>query len=374
MKILQVCPYFYPHIGGVESHVLSLSKALVGNGHEVVVYTAKYEKDMKENDVVEGVSVRRVKTYVNLLTTPIFPSVKKILLKEKADVVHAHTPPPFAEYYAARACKRSGIPFIITYHCDPEIPNILSYPITNIYRRTFGHYALLHTKKIVVHTKTYSATSRALWKFEPVIIPSAIDIERFKPENDGKIVREKHGLGDKKVVLYVGRFKYHKGLDHLIEAASKLDKDISYVLVGEGDFLGSMKKMIKKFGLEEQFVFPGHVPRAILPNYYAAADVFVLPSVMRLEAFGLVIVEAMATGKPVVVSDIPGVREVISDKVHGFLAEPANADDLSKKLKTVLDDPKLRRKFGRAGRKKVEDAFNWEHVLHNMVELYESVL
>jgi glycosyltransferase involved in cell wall biosynthesis len=373
MKIIQVCPYFYPHVGGIESHVLSLSKALIERGHEVAVFTSRYDKHLSENEVIEGIEVNRVKPALNLFTTPLIPNVKKKLLKAKGDVVHAHLPPPFAEYYASRACKRTKIPFVITYHCDPEIPNILSRPLTNIYRRTFGYYALIHSNKIIVHTQTYSATSRALWTFEPEIIPSAIDINRFHPDNDGSKVREKHHLKDKKIVLYVGRFVYHKGLEHLIEASTQLDKDVYYILVGSGEYLKTMKKLISKYHTEKQFVFPGYVPSEILPQYYAAADVLVLPSVLRLEAFGLVIVEAMASGKPVVISDIPGVREVISDNIHGFLAEPANPNDLALKLKRLLDDQNLRIKFGRAGRKKVEKAFNWDSVVKNVEKVYKSV-
>ncbi|UCH90124.1 MAG: glycosyltransferase family 4 protein, partial [Thermoplasmata archaeon] len=373
MKIIQVCPYFYPHIGGVESHVLSLSKALVGKDHKVAVYTSKYENNLKDHEVIDNIEIHRIKTAMNLFTTPIFPKVKKILKKEEADVIHAHTPPPFAEYYVSRACKRTKIPFVVTYHCDPEIPNILSTPITGIYRRTFGYYALIHTDKIIVHTETYGATSRAIWKFDPVIIPSAIDINRFRPDNDGSVVRKKHGLEGKKVVLYVGRFKYHKGLEYLVEAATKLDKDTYFILVGSGDYYSTLKKLIIKNDLQDRFIFPGHVSADLLTKYYAAADVFALPSVLRLEAFGLVIVEAMATGKPVVISDIPGVREVIEDNVHGYLVEPANSSDLAEKLEILLKDPKLCKKIGRAGRKKVEESFNWDKVVKNILDVYESI-
>lgn len=373
MKILQICPYFYPHIGGVESHVLSLSYALTTRGHEVGVYTAKYDPHLPDKEVIEGITVHRVKPVIDIFTTPIIPKVKKILKKESADVIHSHTPPPFIEYYASRACKRTRIPYVITYHCDPEIPNLLSRPLTNIYRRTFGYYALIHSNKIIVHTQTYSATSRALWKFDPVIIPSAINIKRFHPDNDGSEVRKIHKIGDNKIVLFVGRFRYHKGLEHLIEAAAKMNKDYRYILVGSGDHIKNLKSLIGKFKLEEQFIFPGHVSPELLPKYYAAADLFVLPSVMRLEAFGLVIVEAMASGTPVVISDIPGVREVIADKEHGYLAEPANPIDLAKKINKILENPDLQKKFGRAGRKKVEESFDWNKVIKNIEDVYKSV-
>ena len=104
MRIAQVAPYFTPHIGGVESHVLELSRELVRRGHEVTVLTSLLE-DTKESESIDGIRVRRVKQLANIFTTPITPALKKISTEE-FDLVHAHTPPPLSSYYIAKACKR----------------------------------------------------------------------------------------------------------------------------------------------------------------------------------------------------------------------------------------------------------------------------
>ena len=134
-----------------------------------------------------------------------------------------------------------------------------------------------------------------------------------------------------------------------------------------------MKRFAGTMGVADRIRFLGRVSEENLPRVYAACDVFVLPSVSRLEAFGIVALEAMATGKPVVVADIPGVREVIEDGREGLLADPVNAQDLAEKIQRVLSDPEARRTMGRRGREKVLDSFSIERVTDQIEALYRSV-
>jgi len=128
------------------------------------------------------------------------------------------------------------------------------------------------------------------------------------------------------------------------------------------------------FGVEDRILFPGKIAYRDLPEFYAACDVFVLPSVSRLEAFGIVALEAMATAKPVVVTDIPGVREVVTDGVEGLLADPVHPEDLAAKIRTLLADPDRRVEMGRRGRDKVESRFRIDQVAIAVERLYEEVL
>jgi len=123
----------------------------------------------------------------------------------------------------------------------------------------------------------------------------------------------------------------------------------------------------------DRVIFTGRVSRDDLPSYFAACDVFVLPSVSRLEAFGIVALEAMASGKPVVVSDIPGVREVITDGREGVLADPVNPEDLALKIRALLADDKKRAEMGRAGRATVEKTFSIESVADQVEAVYREV-
>lgn len=373
MRIAQVAPYFHPHIGGVESHVLNLSKGLVKNGHEVTVYTSLV-KGAKVNEIYEGISIRRVKPFKTLYTTPITPKLKKNIIQESHEVIHAHFPPPLASYYAFKASKKTKTPFVLTYHCDLELQGFPGKVIKAIYRITLGNSTLKNSDRIIVTTRTYAATSRDLWKFEPCVIPNAIDPTIFNPDIEKGQIMENHRLDESKIILYVGRLRYHKGLEYLIESAQYTEKNVKYLIVGGGEFKSKLKNLVHKRKLENRVIFAGEVPNSELPKYYAACDIFVLPSISRLEAFGIVGLEAMASGKPVIISDIPGVREVINDGVEGLLVEPMNAKDLAEKITQLLSDADLRKKMGENGRRKVNEDFTWDKVVRQVEEVYSEVV
>jgi len=225
----------------------------------------------------------------------------------------------------------------------------------------------------VVTTKTYAATSRAVWRHNPAVIPNAVDHHRFNPDVDPTPVREKLNFppGDP-IVLLVGRIVPHKGIEHFIEAAQYVP-DAHFLIAGDGSALPAMKRLATSFGVAHRTRFIGRVSEAGLPRVYAACDVFVLPSVSRLEAFGIVALEAMATAKPVVVADIPGVREVIDNGKDGLLADPVNPQDLAEKIRWLLADPAARRTMGERGREKVVSSFSIERVTDQIEALYRSV-
>jgi glycosyltransferase involved in cell wall biosynthesis len=373
MKIAQVAPHFYPHVGGVESHVLTLSERLVKNGHDVTVYTSNFD-NLKEKDTFSGIKIVRAKQIASIFATPITPKIKKAIASENHDVVHAHTPPPLTAYYAAKAVKRSKTPFVVTYHCDLELPKLIGKIATAIYQRTFSRYTFKRADKIIVHTKTYGATSRTLWNFEEAVIPSAVNPQRFSKDLDFSEIEKKHGLSGKKVVLFVGRLVGHKGIDYLIDSATLTPKDVCYIIVGSGPYLDKLKKRVRSKKVEKKMIFTGRVPFDDIPRYFAACDVFVLPSISRLEAFGLVILEAMASSKPVIVSNIPGVTEVVTEDVQGLHVEPMNSQDLAEKITTLLSDKQMQRRMGDAGRKKVEEEYTWDKVVGQIEEVYKDVL
>lgn len=372
MRIALVAPWFHPHVGGVESHVRALAAEFARRGHEVTVLTSNYAK-LPEREEMEGFTVERVKCLGVWLRTPITPALRRAITAGRFDVVHAHSPPPLSSYYAAAASERAHVPFVVTYHCDLEIPTVLGGALANLYQRTYGRGTVRRAAKLIVSTETYAATSRAIWRFSPEVIPNPVDFSRFRPDVDGAWVRARLNLrAEDRVVLLVARIVPHKGIEHLVEAAKHVP-DAMFVIVGDGPFLPEVRRLAAEFGVEDRVWFLGKVPFRDLPAYYASCDLFVLPSVSRLEAFGIVALEAMATAKPVVVSDIPGVREVVTDGVEGLLAEPVHPDDLAAKIRTLLDDPGLRRAMGLRGRQKVEQKFGIRQVADAVERVYRSV-
>jgi len=374
MKIVQVSPWFLPHLGGVESHVHSISTELARRGHEVEVLTSRQGKEVPEKETMDGFKVTRLKPFATLLRTPIVTRTKGALREMNADIFHAHSPPPLSAYYTSKVAAEKRAPFVLTYHCDIEIPGVFGLVIEEIYRRSLGTRTMRRANRIIVTTETYAATSRAIWKYSPVVIPNPVDYEFFRPDIDGSEVRSDLGLKKgQQIVLWVGRVVPHKGIENLVEA-SKYVENARFIIGGWGPHLPAIRRLAKSFDVEDRVIFSGRLARSELPRYYAACDVFVLPSVSRLEAFGIVALEAMSSGKPVVVTDMPGVREVVSDGVEGLLCEPLNAEDLAEKINRLLADPVLRSRMGRAGRKKVSAEFGIRRVVDKLEAVYKEVL
>lgn len=374
MRIAQVSSWFSPHFGGVETHVRSLSQELARRGHEVTVVTSRHDPSLPQEEAMDGFRVVRVRPRFIFMRTPITPRMRASLRDAAADIVHAHSPPPLASRYAGVVASERGIPYVVTYHCDVDLPSAFGSVVESVYRRSLGASTLRNAARVIVTTRTYAATSRAVWRYNPTVIPNAVDHRRFRPDVDGSRIRSTLSIPpDVPLVLLVGRIVPHKGIEHFVEAARYVP-EARFLIAGEGSLLEPMKRLAVSMGVSDRVRFVGRVSEARLPEIYAACDVFVLPSVSRLEAFGIVALEAMATGKPVIVADIPGVREMIVDGQDGLLADPVNSMDLAEKIRRLLGDPEARRAMGLRSREKVLASFGIERVTDQIEAVYRSVL
>ena len=319
MQILQVTPYFYPHFGGVESHVLGLAENLIKLGHEVEVVTSRYSR-MPEIEKYNGIKITRLPQWINMYNTPVVTAIQSFVRRNHADVVHVHSPPPFTERFAAKGAKESNKPLVVTHHCDLELKGFFGNFAVNIYQSMLGRYPLEIADKVISTTKSYAATSRSLWDINVEVVPNAVDVDRFHPNNEGEHIKDKYAKENEPLALFVGRLVPHKGIGILIRAIKRTQNG-KLLIVGDGPYLSWLKELSKKLDIEDRIVFVGPISDYWLPAYYAATDVVVLPSTSRLEAFGIVGLEGMASGKPLILSDIPGVRDVISNE-EGFIVEP----------------------------------------------------
>lgn len=370
MDILQVCPYFLPHIGGVEKHVYMLSKEMIRRGHNVEVLTTNYD-NLKDMDIVDGISIRRVKEIATAFKTPITPKIVSEMKKYSPEVVHSHSPPPLSSYYASKACRRYGYPLVYTHHCDLEIPTRFGRFVRNIYLSTIGYTTIKTAKRIIVYTRSYASTSIILWKYKTDIVPTGIDVNKFNIM-DASSLKKKYGLENKKIVLFVGRLEPQKGLRYLVESMNHLNKDISLIIIGEGTEKNKIKDIIGKLNLVKRVHLLGKIDEKLLPLHYNMCDVFVLPSTNRLEAFGLVLIEAMACGKPVVATDMPGIKEVVLDEKTGFLCEPFDSKGLAEKIRIILDDENKRKNMGKNARKHAIKNYSWEVIAKKIERIYEA--
>ena len=370
MHILQVTPYFYPHFGGVESHVLGLSENLIKLGHEVEVVTSRYSR-MPEIERFNDIKITRLPQWINVYNTPVVTAIQSFVRRSHADVVHVHSPPPFTERFAAKGAKESNKPLVVTHHCDLELKGVFGNAAVNLYQSMLGKYPLRIANKVISTTKSYATTSRSLWDIDVDVVPNAVDIERFHPRNEGKHIRDKYVKENESLALFVGRLVPHKGIGILIRAI-KNTQNGKLLIVGDGPYLPWLKKLAKKLNIEERIVFVGPISDYWLPAYYAATDVVILPSTSRLEAFGIVGLEAMATGKPLILSDIPGVRDVISNE-EGFIVEPLDPEAIKESIEKIWNSPEMAKQMGRKGRERVERLFSWEKVSKDIEKIFYEV-
>lgn len=372
MRVALVAPYFHPHVGGVESHVADVARELARRGHAVTVVTSRLA-GTAPHERRHGYEVRRVRTRGILFSTPIAPGLAAELgAIDRLDLIHSHSPPPLASWQAARAAGRLGVPHVLTHHCDLEIPLPGGAGLVELYRRTFERATLARTARVVATTRTYAATSRSLWRRPASVIPNPVDPERFTPDADAAEARERLDLAGRRVALFVGRLTHHKGVEEFVRAAEFTAPDVAHVVVGDGPRRARLEALARA-APAGKVVFAGAAERRELPGLYAACDVFCLPSTSRLEAFGIAALEAMATEKPVVLSNIPGVAELVDDGVNGLLADPVNARDLAAKMHAILDDAEAARAMGKRGRARVLERFTLRAVVDQLEQVYREV-
>ena len=371
MNILQVTPYFFPHFGGVESHVLGLSESLIKLGHEVEVVTSRYSR-MPETEILNGIKITRLPQWINMYNTPLVTSIRQFVRRTHADIIHVHSPPPFTERFAAKGAKDAGKPFVVTHHCDLELKGLFGNTAVSFYQNYLGKYPLEEADRVISTTESYATTSRTLWDIDVTVIPNAVDIHRFNLQNDGKVIKDKYSSKDEPLALFVGRLVPHKGIGILIRSLTYTDKG-KLLIVGDGPYKKWLVDLVNKLDLKDRVVFVGPVDDYWLPSYYSATDVVVLPSTSRLEAFGIVGLEGMASGKPLILSDIPGVRDVISDK-EGYIVEPLDPSAIAEALDKIWHAPEMAREMGKRGRLRVEKLFSWEKVAKDIENVFNDVL
>jgi D-inositol-3-phosphate glycosyltransferase len=374
VKILQVSPFYHPHAGGVESHVRSLATEFARQGHDVTVLTSRFDRNLPEEEWLDGYRIVRARTLGVVWNTPLDTGVGRLARTLPADIVHMHYPPPMTGYFAARGLRGRPVPVCLTYHCDLYLPGPVGRLATALYERVFLPSTLKRVDRFIVHTESYGRTSAALRGRRLEVIPSSVDLERFRPDHGGAEVRAMLGLTDKRVLAFTGRLVPHKGLDALLRALPDLPGDVVLMVVGRGPTLPGLTATAARLGVEDRIRFCPNVSDGDLPKFLHAADVFVFPSQNRLEGFGLAVAEAMAAGLPAVIADMPGVREVIEPGVEGLLVEPLIPADIAAKVRVLLDDPALRTRMGAAALRRAQERYGVEVVAGQLLSLYRSLL
>ena len=368
MKIAMVSPYDFTWPGGVTAHVTQLARALGRSGHEVQVLAPHSpSRECPDADLLvplgrsvplpSGGSIARVS-----LSWWLYPKVRALLQREQYDIIHLHE--PMAPILPLCVLEFSRSVNVGTFHA--------SYARQHLYRVTHPIIKRWH-QRLHGNIAVSPAARRYVNNTFPgdyEIIPNGIDFDRFSagvaplPQyQDGKLN-----------ILFVGRLEKRKGLRYLLEAYGKLKWDlpnIRLIVVGPGNPDKESYRIISSHNLQD-VEFVGRVSYEDLPRYYASADIFCSPAT-GAESFGIVLLEAMAAGKPVVASDIEGFRGIVTDGEQGLLVPKKDSDALAGALGTLARDPELRRRLGGQGNRSAED-FRWEVVAGQVEDYYNSCL
>lgn len=370
--------YYPPWIGGAESYVRSLAQALAQRENEVTVYCS--ERPLKAGESSDhGIRIVRMRTPITFYGTPIvmFPAS---IFSEKFDVIHANFPSPYLAGISAYVSALKGTGSVLTWHND--LPPVTSGAGLVVKLHDAVSPAYLNTfDRIIATTKIYAKKSTTLRRYsEKVrIIHNGVDAERFHPNVSGDSIRSNHRLEGRKVVLFVGaltRWHSYKGVDVLLPAfkiVSNRLPDARLLIVGGGEMIGAYENLVRDLDLQERVIFAGRVSDEILPHYYAACDCAVLPSKDSSEGYGLVLLEAMATGKAVIGSMVGGITDVIDQGKNGLLVAPNNIEELSGAILNLLDDYQLRTRMGTSGRSIAEER-DWRKVAAQVESLYKEIL
>ena len=381
LRVAHVSATFPPYHGGTGNVAYHNARELARLGHEVHVFTAaRAGYDAAGWDDPGGFAVHRLSALFRFGNAPFLPGLARL---GPFDLVHLHYPFYFGAETLLASSWLSGQRFILTYHQDVLFSGPLRYP-EKLHHRLVARHILRRATRVIATSWDYARASRIrelLVEREDAVdvLPNGVDAVRFHPSVDGAACRARSGLSPMdRVITFVGgldRAHHFKGVPVLLDALARLpDPDIKLLIVGDGDLRPGFRRRAAELGLADRVTFCGRVSDDDLPGHYAAGDVSVLPSTTMGEAFGIVLLEAMATGRPVVASRLPGVRTVAVDGMTGLLAEPGTADDLASKLRTLLDDPPLRARMGEAGRWLVEQQYAWPRIGERLEQLYVGVL
>ncbi|MBC6956534.1 MAG: glycosyltransferase family 1 protein [Chloroflexi bacterium] len=379
MRVAHLTATFFPYPSGTGRVCLQNALGAAKLGCDVTVITSAV-KDESVIDDPPGLTVHRLPAAFKVGNAPLLPGLFRMA---KYDIVHLHYPFVFGQEILHAVAGLRRIPVVITYHQDLILSGMMGRMVA-LHEKTVGRLILTRANRLLVTSRDYFNASRIARFFKPndprvTEMPNGVDTSRFTTDVDTAGIRSMYGFAEDDVVLaFCGGMDtphYFKGVDVLLNAAARVDApNLRLMLIGDGDLRARYMEEARRLGLGERAVFCGRVPDSDLPRHYAAADFLVLPSTTMGEAFGIVLLEAMAAGKPVIASNLPGVRTVVNSGVDGFLAAPNDVDDLAARIRDMLDAGDRRKVMGRAGRDKVVAKYDWSRINERLVDVYREVV
>ncbi len=387
MKIAHIVCTYPPYYGGMGNVVFETASRLSGRGHTVEVFTPEYKRDGQSDEEKSAIEDRedfgrRLKSPIAYGNAAYLPELRQEL--DSFDLVHLHYPFFGSAGLVARWKKRNPHkPLVVTYHMDTRA-NGLKGLFFKLYAEWFMPSILSSADILIASSFDYVKVSdardiyakhREKW----IELPFGVDTKRFQPREKPLFLFDRYNLNPElPTVIFVGgmdRAHYFKGVPVLLQALAQCQSQnmpLQAVLVGEGDVRHEYELIARSLGLLESVRFVGKISYEELPLHYAMGDVSVLPSTTVGEAFGMVLLESMATGIPVLASDLPGVRIIALE--GGEVCTPGSATDLSEMLSNFFSSAVDREEMGRKARQVIEDTYDWETVIVALEKEYQKLI
>ena len=348
MRILTTLTYYTPHISGLTVYAARVVKGLVERGHQVTVLTSHYDRALPYREEMDGAQVIRPAVWLRLSKGVLMPGFfwRAARLLHQHDLLYLHLPQFEASAVAAYARLVARKPTVTSYQCDIELPGGIASTIFGVAISLSHHLTARCSHRIVATSRDYAEHSGFLQRYKSKLLAVYPPCPTPRAgEGEPLDLRQRYGLGDGPIVGFLGRFAEDKGVGYLIEAVPEVLRsfpEARFVLAGQREKVFG-ERVYERLrpgiaALGDRLVFPGQLPSAQLAEFYSACDVLVLPSINATESFGMVQVEAMLCGTPVVASDLPGVREPVRATGMGEIVAPRDVSGLAAAITKVLSD------------------------------------
>jgi len=351
-------------MGGIETHLQTLGNELRRSLTVNVIVANEARRGRQE--FVDGIKVTRLANLATVRSMPLCPQLATALRSVRSDIVHLHLPNPVA-LVAYIISGRRG-PLVLTWHSDIVRQKLWSRMLMPLHRWFVRNAACcIATSPNYIESSPVLSICRAHCR----AIPYGIQLERFTvPHHGAAELRRRFGP---RIILAVGRLIYYKGFEYLMRAMAQINGKL--IIVGDGPLRVRLEREASDAGIRERVFFAGAIDNSQLAPYYQAADVFVLSSVARAEAFGIVQLEAMACGKPVINTRLAsGVPFVSIDGLTGITVSPGEPAALAQAITLLLDDAGLRAQYGAAAIRRVRAEFTAERMAARTLALYREII
>lgn len=379
MKIAQVTFNFPPEIGGIGQYVWNLSRFLTKMGEGVTVI-APVEAAGLYQERLADFEVHRVRAFrfpfLDPLPLNMFSVLRELAEAQDFDIIHLHGHMYFFSFFAAVICKFLKVPYVITHHGEGLPMSSLSRIRKFLRDNTRSTYVLKHSKKVIsvnryevkALVQRYKVPSKKI-----IVIPNGVDEKRFNtlPVSNSSWLEE---WSDKKTILSGGVLARWKGFDYLIHAMRLVVKerdDARLLISGGGPDRVRLQTLVASLKLEEHVKFLGRLERKHILTLHSLSYMYVLPSIY--DVCPTSVLEAMASGKPVIVTSQGGQRELVIDGKSGFIVQPRNTEALAKAILTLLSDEELALSMGKRSRQVVLQSFTWDKICTKVREVYANV-